>query len=222
MYHYLSTPPDNADAIRLDLSVPPDRFEQQVAYFAAQGFQTVKMQTLYDAVSKGTPLPPRSVVFTFDDGYEDAYLNAMPILQKYHFIGTFFVITGFVGRPGYLTWGEIVEMAKAGMDIESHSVTHIPMRGKTVEVLQREMGQSKRALEQMIGQPVNFFCYPSGQYDALAMTVLQESGYLAATTTRGGVWENEALPFEWPRIRIHGHDQLSDVLRRLGYPDAVR
>ncbi|MBI5876765.1 MAG: polysaccharide deacetylase family protein [Chloroflexi bacterium] len=221
MYHYLSTPPENADAIRLDLSVPPEQFEQAVAYFAAQGYQTVKLQALYDAVAKGSPLPPRPIVFTFDDGYADAYVNAMPILKKYNFTGTFYVITGFVGRPGYLTWAQIGEMAKEGMDIQSHSVTHIPLKGKSADVLRRELGDSKRTLERMIGQPVNFICYPSGQYDELTMVIAQEVGYLSATTTHAGVWENDAQPFEWPRIRIHGHDQLGTILKRLKFPELI-
>jgi len=219
MYHYISTPPENADAIRLDLSMPPDVFEQTVAYFAAQGYQTVKIQALYDAVATGKPLPARTIVFTFDDGYADAYQNAYPILKKYNFTGTFYVVTSFVGRPGYMTWEQIVEMAQAGMDIQSHSMTHIPLKGKSVDVLRREMGEAKRTLEKMIGQPVNFFCYPSGQYDELAIAVAQESGYLSATTTHAGVWENAALPFEWPRVRIHGHDQLGAVLNRIKVPD---
>lgn len=219
MYHYVSVPPPDADAIRMDLSVTPERFEEQMAYFASQGYQTVSLQALYDAVAFGKPLPRKPIVFTFDDGYADAYLNAVPILKRYNFGGTFYVITGFVGRKGYLTWPEVVEMAREGMDIQSHSVLHTPMKGRTSEALRQEMLGSKRALEQATGNPVNFFCYPSGQYDALAIDVLKETGYLSAVTTKPGAWQNEALPYEWPRVRVRGRDTLPDLVKRVVYPE---
>ena len=190
-----------------------------MAYFAAQGYRSVSLQTLYDAVMLGKPLPPKPIVFTFDDGYADAHQFALPILRKHNFIGTFYITSGFVGRKGHLTWRQIVEMADAGMDIQSHSVSHIPMRNKPAEVLREEMLGSRRALEQMIGKPVNFFCYPSGQFDATAMEMLKETGYLAATTTKPGAWQNEALPYEWPRIRVRGRDLLPNLLERIKYPD---
>ena len=215
MYHYIGAPPANADAIRLDLSVYPERFEEQMAYFAKQGYRTVKLQDVYDAVMKGAPLPVKPVVFTFDDGYDNAYTSALPILQKYNFIGTFYIVTGFLGSPGYLTRDQVVGLSKAGMDVQSHSVTHPSLKGKSADFLRQELVESKRTLETMTGQPVNFFCYPAGQYDALTIRILRESGYLSATTTQMGAWQNEALPYEWPRVRVRGSDQLRDLIKRM-------
>ncbi|MBI3732480.1 MAG: polysaccharide deacetylase family protein [Chloroflexi bacterium] len=215
MYHHIAIPPENADAIRLDLSVPPASFEEQMAYFAAQGYHAVKPADVYDAVVGGKPLPSNPIVFTFDDGYDDNYLNALPILKKFNFTGTFYIPTGLLARPGYMTWEQIALLEKSGMDIESHSVTHPSLKGKTADFIRREAGQSKRALEAALGAPVQFFCYPAGAYDKTTIQVLQELGYLSATTTQAGAWQKPDEPYQWPRVRIHGKDRVSDVAQRV-------
>ncbi len=215
MYHHIAVPPDNADAIRRDLSVWPERFEAQMAYFASRGYQSVKLADVYEAVMNGKPLPNRPIVFTFDDGYDDHYSNALPILQRHNFSGTFYIATGLLAREGYMNWEQIAALGKAGMDVESHSVTHPPLKQKPVDFLRREIVESKRALERVLGRPVLFFCYPSGVYDALTIQVLQESGYLSATTTHPGARESAAAPYEWPRVRVRGADKLGDLIKRL-------
>lgn len=215
MYHHIAVAPEGADAIRYDLSVWPEYFEGHLAALAALGYHSVKLADVYDAVMKGTPLPSNPIVLTFDDGYDDVYDNALPLLQKYNFTGTFYIPTGLLERPGYMTWGQVLELSKAGMDIQSHTVSHPSLKGKPVEFLRKELGDSKHALETMLGHPVLFFCYPSGQYDALTIVTLKELGYVSATTTWGGAWQNEALPYEWPRVRIHGQDKAPEVLSRL-------
>ena len=127
----------------------------------------------------------------------------------------FYIPTGLLERPGYMTWGQVLELSKAGMDIQSHTVSHPSLKNKPVEFLRKVLGDSKHALEMMLGKAVLFFCYPSGQYDALTIDTLKELGYVSATTTWGGAWQNEALPYEWPRVRIHGQDQAPEVLSRL-------
>jgi len=112
MYHYINTPPPNADAIRRDLSVPPERFREHLAYLKSQGYQTITLHDLVYALTRGTPLPPKPIILTFDDGYEDNYTNAFPILQEFGYIGTFFIITNNpdTGRPGYMSWDQLREM----------------------------------------------------------------------------------------------------------------
>ena len=215
MFHHIAIPPENADAIRHDLSVPPQRFEEMMAYFAGKEYHALKIGDVYDALYNNKALPSNPIVFTFDDGYDDVYTNALPILQKYNFVGTFYIATGLLERPGYMTWQQVEALAKAGMDIESHSVTHPSLKAKPLSFLRTEIGESKKALEAHLGAKVNFFCYPSGEYDALTIQVLQEFGYLSATTTWGGVYENSEFPFEWPRVRIHGDDKFTDVAARL-------
>ncbi|MCA1554792.1 MAG: polysaccharide deacetylase family protein, partial [Chloroflexi bacterium] len=141
----------------------------------------------------------------------------LPILQKHKFIGSFYIPTGLLERAGYMTWAQIEALDKAGMDIQSHSVTHPSLKAKPLSFLRTEIGDSKKTLEAHLGHPIQFFCYPSGQYDALTIQVLQEFGYLSATTTNGGARENTEFAYEWPRVRVHGDDRVADVVGRMNY-----
>jgi peptidoglycan/xylan/chitin deacetylase (PgdA/CDA1 family) len=96
MYHYISTPPPGADIYRKDLSVTPARFESHLQYLVRAGYQVVTLDDMLYALTQGRPLPPKPVILTFDDGYEDNYLNAFPLLQKYAMTGHFFSISDFV------------------------------------------------------------------------------------------------------------------------------
>src|SRR5260221_14182040 len=96
MYHYISTPPANSDKYRVDLSVTPDNFRHQMMWLKQKGYTTITPDDLYDALRHGKKLPNLPVLLTFDDGYEDAYTNALPILSEFGFTGTFNIVTGWL------------------------------------------------------------------------------------------------------------------------------
>ena len=85
----------------------------------------------------GTPLPPTSIILTFDDGYIDHYVTVLPILQEMGFVGTYFIITGRadVNDPAYINWTQIKTMADAGMSIESHTKSHLDLLGRDRDLL---------------------------------------------------------------------------------------
>src|SRR5690606_1856222 len=126
MYHYVSPLPPDADDIRRDLTVLPDVFERQLVYLANEGYQTISLYQLYDALMNGAPLPPKPIILTFDDGYIDHYQYVFPALQRHGMTGTFFVITGRTDSndPAYMSWAQINEMARAGMSMEPHTKYH--------------------------------------------------------------------------------------------------
>ena len=136
------------DDMNIALSVLPSDFDRQMAYLKEHGYNTINSQQLYEYLANGTPLPSNPIMITFDDGYEDNYRNAYPILQKYGFTGTIFVITDFVSaQPNYLTWEQIKEMKAHGMDFQSHTATHQSMTGLSEEQLRQELTKSKQTLE---------------------------------------------------------------------------
>src|SRR5689334_2504048 len=96
--------------------VAPVRFEQELAYLIANDYHTVSMDAYADYLESEGSLPGKPVVLTFDDGYSDAYTMVYPVLKARHMTATFFIITGEVGQPGFLTWDEIKEMAANGME----------------------------------------------------------------------------------------------------------
>jgi peptidoglycan/xylan/chitin deacetylase (PgdA/CDA1 family) len=161
-------------------AISPQKLEEQLAYLAANGFHTVTMQAYLDAENRGTPLPDKPVVLTFDDGYRDAYENVFPLLKKYGMIGTFYVITGQVGNPGSLTWDQIVEMHRAGMEFGAHTVhhpflTHLPPLNAFLEIL-----QSRLDLEAHLGAPVTTFAYPYNDHNDRVAFLVRLAGFQGA------------------------------------------
>ena len=219
MYHYVSVPPPDADIYRLDLSVTPAALDAQMEYLAAEGYHPIRLSDLSDYLLNGKPLPPRPIALTFDDGYLDNYENALPVLEKYKFPATFFIITQFVDdkKPGYMSWDQIEELAINGMEIGSHTLDHIDLHGKPRSVQTTEIAGSKAMIEARIGTPVTSFCYPSGRYDAQTISVLRSAGYLAATTEIQGVLQSSSDMYQLRRIRVRGSYSVSDFAYWIKY-----
>ena len=227
MYHYISEPPDGADAVRRDLSITPEQFEAHLQYLAAEGYTTITLHDLALALQIGYPLPPKPVILTFDDGYRDHYTNAFPLLVKYGHVGTFFLITSALDEenPRHVTWDQVIEMHQAGMEMEAHCYTHVDLHYRTIDYLIWQMVGSKEAIEERINRPVRFFCYPSGRYDDLAIEVLHSAHYWGAVTVTLGVEHSSDRMFQIERIRIRGGEDAGDlqsVLERfMGPPEAA-
>ena len=217
MYHYISVPPLGADRYRLDLSVTPENLDIQMAWLAENGYTTITLQDLLYHLTLGWPLPEKPIVLTFDDGYTDAYFSAFPILQKYGFVGTFFIITDHItfGNPNHLTWEQVIEMHQAGMDIQSHSRSHPDLRWQSEEELLWQIRGSREAIEARMDQEVRFFCYPSGRYDANAVQALKDYGYWAAVTTEYGATNSSEALFTLKRIRVRLTDTLGDFVAKV-------
>ncbi len=218
VYHYVSAPPQGADAIRRDLSVSPEQLEKQLRYFRDEGYTTITLNDLALALQIGHPLPDKPLILTFDDGYRDNYSNAFPLLQEYGFTATFFLITGLIddGRPEYLTWEQVVEMDAAGMAMEAHGHTHPDLRNRSLDYLIWQMVGAKEAIEARTHKPVRFFCYPSGKYDDRVIQVLHSAHYWGAATLHHGDDHHSDRMFELKRVRVHGYydiERLSKAIR---------
>lgn len=213
MYHYVSTPPEGANAIRDDLSVPPHRFEQHMFYLREAGYTSISLDDLCQALQTGQALPGKPIVITFDDGYRDIYTYAFPLLQKYGFGATVFLITDVIDQehPDYLTWAQVTEMDRAGMHMEAHSRSHPDLRGRSAEYLVGQIAGAKDAIEAHTHRPVHFFCYPAGKYDEQVIQVLRATHYWGAVTTNFGAEHHADRIFEMPRIRVRGHHSVADL-----------
>lgn len=213
MYHYLSVPPPGADKYRLDLSVTPTQFAAQLGWLRANGYTTLTLDALYDALTAGAPLPPRPVVITFDDGYADAYQHAFPLLQQHGMVATFFVVSEWIDarHPGYLTWEQARTMSAAGMAIESHSRSHPDLTdGCDADCLVWQIRGSIETIAAEIGIRPRFFCYPAGRQNATVRAALAQEGIVAAVTTQPGALHTSDRLLELPRVRIRGTTTLSE------------
>ncbi|SDF68630.1 polysaccharide deacetylase family protein [Sporolituus thermophilus] len=168
-------------------SVDPAAFEEQMRYLAREGYTAISLAELLDGLAGKRALPAKPIVITFDDGYRDNYTVALPILEKYNFKATVFVIAGQVGRSGYLTWEEIKDMQRRHVEIGSHTLSHAALTALTLPERQREIGLSKQMLERHLGTPVEFLAYPYGKFDPALFPLLQEAGYRGACSGIAGL-----------------------------------
>ncbi len=204
MYHYVSTPPEDADEYRTDLSVTPANFRRQLQYLKDNGFTTIDLYDLSLAVTARRALPEKPVILTFDDGYLDNYQYAFPLLKEFGFSGTFFIVTEFVDHqnPAYMSWEMIREMAEAGMRIENHSKTHADMTTQSRDGLIWQIRGAQETLAAHLGYTPRFFCYPGGRFDEDTIAMLQELDIWGAVTTSGGKWHTFDGRYEWSRLRM--------------------
>lgn len=204
MYHYVSEPPEDADQLRIDLSVTPDDFHEQMQFLHDQGYTTISLYDLDAALQTGAPLPPRPIILTFDDGYLDHYTNVFPILKNYGFTATFFIITARLDAnpPSYLSWDHVTLMAQAGMSMEPHTKTHQDLRQRDYDFLVYEILGSIESLEAHTNAPAKMFAYPGGRYDQQTLEVLEGSPVRLAVTTQPGALHTTDNRLELPRLRI--------------------
>lgn len=224
MYHYISEPPAGSDVYRVDLSVTPDSFRQQMAYLKENGYTTIDFYELSTAIVAHTELPEKPILVTFDDGYLDNYEEAFPILQEYGFKGTFFVVTEFIdaGREGYMTWEMVEEMAQAGQRIESHSRTHPDLTTKSRDGLIWELLGSQETLTAHIGYKPRYFCYPGGTYNEETIQILKELDFWGAVTTENGSWHGFNDRFEWRRVRMRNSTSMQEFGRLVDLEGTIR
>jgi len=216
MYHFVSDLPSESNASRRDLTVTPAIFHTHLAYLSAQGYHTISLAQLDNALMTGASLPAKPIVLTFDDGYEDAYTNVLPALRAYGFTATFFIITGMADAndPAYLSWAQIRAMSALGMDMEAHTVSHVDLRGRSREDQVKQIAGSIESLQVHTGKAVHFFAYPGGAFDAETLAILKANSIWLAVTTRDSAWETSSAPLELPRLRIH-HDMGAAGLAEL-------
>ena len=144
--------------------IRPDFFEAQLRYLALHPFRSLHVQDLVSIAESRSPLPACSVCTTFDDGYSSDYWVVFPLFRKYHLTATFFVVTDHVGKPGYVTWVQLTEMAFHGMSIQSHSHTHPFLSQCTLSEVKQELVRSKLMIKDHLGSSVSAFAAPRGDW----------------------------------------------------------
>ncbi len=208
MYHYIRAYSNSADPIGENLSVSPQKFEEQLARLKANGYETVAPNFFKNP----KVLEPKPIILTFDDGYQDAYDSAFGLLQKYQMTGVFYLIVAKIGTPGYLTWEEILKMQASGMTFGSHTLTHPDLRNLTPANLEKEIKESREILIQKLGQEITDFCYPSGKYTDAVLAEVKKDGYTTAMTTNSGISSLKDNPFSLKRLRITEKTSLQVIL----------
>ena len=181
MYHHIGDPAGHGDPA--EYYVSPAAFEAQMAYLAGNGFTPVSLEQVLAALQGEGALPAQPVAITFDDGDQDNYDAALPVLRKYNLFATFLIVTGWVGQPGRLTWDEIAQLQQDGMAFGAHTVTHPYLPNLSLAAADYEISDSKATLEQHLGEPVTVFAYPYGHNAPAIEQMVQRAGFGIALGT---------------------------------------
>ena len=217
MYHYIRRPPSmRTDMLGYKLSVSPEDFRTQMDWLYVNGYHAVNFNQVRAYFEGARALPSRPIVITFDDGYEDVYTTAFPILQTHGFTAVSYIVTGFVGRPAYVSREQVLEMDRAGIEIGSHTVDHANLARMSFGSTTYQVLQSKRLLEEMLGHQVVDFAYPSGQFNGQTMAAVRQAGYDTAVTTAVSVTHSVIDRYAWGRVRVGGGESLEEFISNLG------
>ncbi len=180
------------------ISTPPAVFTRQMEYLWQQGYQTISAAELVAAIQGSFKPPEKSVLLTFDDGYENLYSEAFPVLERLRFKAIVFLITDYCGklnewsdgaaslaRRQMLSWSQIKEMSKYNIEFGAHTATHADLTKLTPTQAAEEMVKSKVTIQEVLGLESRTFAYPYGKMNALVKETAQQH-FAAAFSTRLG------------------------------------
>lgn len=201
MYHQVSSGPDC-------MWVETSDFRAQMQYLHEQGIQTITLSQAA-ALLQGHYDTSKMVVLTFDDGYDTFQEHAWPILQEFNQTATVFVISGLVGKPGYMNWEQIKLLALQGIEIGGHTLTHPLLPSIPASSAQKEIEQDKKNIEAQLGQGISSFCYPTGRYDGQTLRILEEAGYACAVTMVQKEASSQDNLLLLPRWGVYQEDSLA-------------
>ncbi|MBX3253615.1 MAG: polysaccharide deacetylase family protein [Chitinophagaceae bacterium] len=195
-----------------DVVVPPATFRSQMKLLADSGYQTILPDQLYDYLTKGTPLPPKPVMLTFDDGDVDQYNIAYPEMKKYGFKGVFFIMTVSLGRSIYMKTEHVKELSDEGHVIASHTWNHENVTKYKEGDWDKQIRQSCKKLEEITGKPVHYFAYPFGAWNKAAIPELKKQDITAAFQLSTKI-DNEDPLYTIRRMIVPGDWSAATMLR---------
>jgi len=184
-WHQIRQPTSADGAAARPYIVSPRRLAEQMDALDRAGFTAVGGDALASHVVRGTPLPPKPVLLTFDDGSAGQYTRALPILRRHHFVATFFVMTVVLGKPGWLSRSEVRNLDRAGMTIAAHTWDHHEVTQYTAADWGRQLIEPRDELAGIIGHPVRLFAYPDGVWSPEAFPHLRDGRFTAAFQLAG-------------------------------------
>jgi peptidoglycan/xylan/chitin deacetylase (PgdA/CDA1 family) len=216
MYHAVGKPVERPARYR----IPASRFARQMAWLHRRHYPVITLEE-FARDRRAYRLPPaRAVIVTFDDGYADNGALAQPILRRYGFPATIFLVSGavggtnqwdrdgeLVGRP-LLTWSDIQTLRAAGVSFGAHTRNHVPLTEVSPVEVTCEVAGSRADLEQALGSPACLFAYPHGRHDAGTQAAVAAAGFLGACCSYAGLNDPVVAQFALRRSEIRGTDSL--------------
>lgn len=160
--------------------VPPTALDRQLGALKRAGYHSVSADQVADHMATGAALPRKPVLLSFDDASAGQYTRALPLLKKHGQTATFFVMTVVLGKPGWLTKGQVRKLDRAGMQIGVHTWDHHAVPDYVGDDWKVQLTEPKAELERIVGHRLDTFAYPFGLWNAGAFSHLREAGIRAA------------------------------------------
>lgn len=199
MYHSIDYTPDSENR----MTISPAVFERQMKYLRDNRYNVISLERAVEYIEKRIRPPRKTVAITMDDGYENNYKYAYPILKRYSIPATIFVIVNMVGKEGFMDWDEIKDLSGSGLiGIGSHTMSHLWLTGLDDRTLWEELTNSRRILEERLGKEIEYLCYPMGGYNDHVKSAVKIAGYKAAFATKPTRFSPNYDVYEIKRVRI--------------------
>jgi peptidoglycan/xylan/chitin deacetylase (PgdA/CDA1 family) len=199
------------------INTPIEVFRSHMDYLFRRQYRVIRLDQIVDHIINGKKLHAKTLAITFDDGYEDHFVNVYPILKRYDFPATIFLTVKYIngyweseraeeGRIKGLSKDQILEMRDGGLvQFGSHGYSHRNFLSMDEEAKACEIRDSKTFIEGLLGQDVAFISYPFGAFDEGIKDIVREAGYKAGFS----IWNSKPDLYCVPRIPLHTRDGLS-------------
>ncbi len=212
MYHVIAPPPVGAPFP--GLYVEPQEFAEQMRALKQTGWHAVTLDQLEAYWQHGAPLGPgRPIVLSFDNGYQSQYTQAAPVLRRLGWVGDENIqLTGLPPSQGGLSQSQVRGLLAAGWELDTQGVSHADLITLDSQQLRYQVAGARAVLKQRYQVPVNWFCYPSGHYDATVIAAVRAAGYSGSTTVVPGWAHRNDDPYRLHRLRVLGGTTPEELL----------
>jgi peptidoglycan/xylan/chitin deacetylase (PgdA/CDA1 family) len=215
MYHVIAPPPSGAPFP--GLYVLPAEFAAQMQALKDNGWHPVTLDQLRANWTAGAKLPAgKLLVITFDNGYHSQYTAALPVLRRLGWVADENIqLTGLPPSQGGLTDAEVKGLVKAGWELDTQGISHADLIALDSTQLHEQVVSSRQTIRRRYHVPVNWFCYPSGHYNATVIAAVKAAGYVGSTTVVPGWASRSNDPYRLPRLRVLGGTSPAALLQQI-------
>jgi peptidoglycan/xylan/chitin deacetylase (PgdA/CDA1 family) len=212
MYHVIAAPPPGAPFP--GLYVAPDEFTAQMQALKSAGWHAVTLDQVQAYWRRGVSLGAgKPIALTFDNGYQSQYTQALPVLRKLGWVGNENIqLTGLPPSQGGLGQAQIRGLLAAGWELDTQGFSHADLIALDTQQLHYQVGAARTVVQQRYHVPVNWFCYPSGHYNATVVAAVKAAGYTGSTTVVPGWAHPEDDPNRLHRLRVLGGTTPKELL----------